>query len=151
MPEEEPLGLPQVVTVYQTQPDDKDEVMTWEKLGNEGIEMDFDSVMFPLISGDILERVYINMDSGVLKDYKAKIRSIEQHTVADRRYISSVYFHTLFLYTISKKRGYEISRRTDDDEIRDVGLTDYLIDMFSSHYAAFLLNFGMSELVEALG
>lgn len=30
-------------------------------------------------------------------------------------------------------------------------LTDYLKDMFSSHYAAFLLNFGMSELLEALG
>jgi hypothetical protein len=93
----------------------------------------------------------INMDSSVLKDYKSKIRSPEQHMVADRRYLSSIYFHTLFLYTISKKRGYGISKTAEGGAPEEIDLTEYLKDMFSSHYAVFLLNFGMSELLEALG
>ena len=32
-----------------------------------------------------------------------------------------------------------------------VGLTDYLRDLFASNYGAFLLNFGMGDLLEALG
>jgi len=71
--------------------------------------------------------------------------------VADRHYLSAIYFHTLFLYTISKKRGYGISKTGENGDAEEIDLTDYLKDMFSSHYAAFLLNFGMSELLEALG
>lgn len=57
----------------------------------------------------------------------------------------------LFLYTISKKRGYVISKSGETGDLTEIDLTDYLKDMFSSHDAAFLLNFGMSELLEALG
>lgn len=71
--------------------------------------------------------------------------------VADRRYISSPYFHTLFLYTISKKRGYGISKSSEGGDLVEIDLTEYLKDTFSSHDAAFLLNFGMSELLKALG
>jgi len=55
------------------------------------------------------------------------------------------------LYTISKKRGYGISKTVENGGAEEIDLTEYLKDMFSSHDAAFLLNFGMSELLEALG
>lgn len=104
-----------------------------------------------MITEELLEAVYINIDSNVLKEYKSKIRSQEQHIVADRRYVTSVYLHTLFLYTISRKQGYTIARTDEAGNPVEIDLTEYLKDMFSSHYAAFLLNFGMSELLEALG
>jgi hypothetical protein len=37
------------------------------------------------------------------------------------------------------------------DNWKDINLTEYLKDLFSSSYAAFLLSFGTGELVEALG
>lgn len=58
------------------------------------------------------------------------------------RYISTVYFHTL--YIISKNKKYQLSK--DGDE---VGLQDYLKDIFKSYYAEFLLNFEISNLLEA--
>jgi hypothetical protein len=151
VPEEEPMGLPQLIKVYKAAPEGEESILTWEKLGDQGITFDYDVVMQPMITDDLLETVYINMDSNVLKEYKSKIKSQEQHIVADRRYLSSVYFHTLFLYTISRKRGYAMSRTDENGNPDPIDLTDYLKDMFSSHYAAFLLNFGMSELLEALG
>ena len=72
--------------------------------------MDYDTVMHPLIEGDVLQTIYINMDSSVLKNYKTKLRSMEQHQIADRRYLSAIYFHTLFLYAINKQRGYQIGK-----------------------------------------
>jgi hypothetical protein len=56
----------------------------------------------------------------------------------------------ILMYDI-KKRGYAISKAGDEGHPVDIDLTEYLKDMFSSYYAAFLLNFGMSELLEALG
>lgn len=148
--EEEKIGLPQLVKVYASAPEDTDK-MTWEKLSANGIEMDYGTVMHPLIEGEILQTIYINMDSSVLKDYRSKLRSLEQHQVADRRYVSAIYFHTLFLYAINKQRGYQIGKNAENSNGTDIELTDYLKDLFSSNYAAFLLNFGTSELVDALG
>lgn len=59
--------------------------------------------------------------------------------------------HLLPHVVFSKKRGYTISKSAENGNLDEIDLTDYLKDMFSSHYAAFLLNFGMSELLEALG
>ncbi len=70
-------------------------------------------------------------------------------SLADKRYLSTVYFHTLFLYSINKTRKYEIKRIEGDDE-KDVDLTDYLKDVFASYYSAFLLNFEISDLMESL-
>lgn len=149
--EEEKLGLPQLVKVYASAPDG-DNRMTWETLANAaGASMDYDTVMHPLIEGDVLQTIYINMDSNVIKSHRAKLRSVEQHQVADRRYLSAIYFHTLFLYAINKQRGYQISKSDQNSNLTDIELTDYLRDLFSSNYAAFLLNFGMSELIDALG
>lgn len=148
---EEKIGLPQLVKVYANVPEGDDK-MTWEKLSAAGdAEMGYSTVIHPLIEGDVLQTIYINMDSSVLKDYKSKLRSLEQHQIADRRYVSALYFHTLFLYAINKQRGYEVGKSDKDSNRTDVELTDYLKDIFSSNYAAFLLNFGTSELIEALG
>lgn len=149
--EDEKIGLPQLVKVYATVKEN-DEQMTWEKFANAtGADMDYGTVMHPLIEGDVLQTIYVNMDASVLKDNKKKLSSLEQLQVADRRYISAIYFHTLFLYAINKQRGYQVAKSDKDNNVTDVELTDYLKDVFSSSYAAFLINFGMSELIDALG
>ncbi|MGB0383776.1 MAG: hypothetical protein ACPGWR_03050 [Ardenticatenaceae bacterium] len=149
--EEEAIGLPKHVLVYQHDSDHPNDnrLMTWDKLAESSIEMNWDTVMHPVLEGDVLETIYINMDSRVLKEYKSNIKNFspEQNQLADRRYISAVYFHTLFLYVINKKRDYRIYK---GDEEGEVDLADYLKELFASHYAAFLMNFGTSELMEAL-
>ena len=149
--EEDKIGLPQLKKTYASV-SDGDERMTWEKFSDAtGAVMNYDTVVHPLIEGDILHTIYINMDSSVLKDYRSKLRSLEQHQVADRRYVSAIYFHTLFLYAINKQRGYQFGKSNNDTDETNIDLTDYLKDLLSSNYAAFLLNFGTGELVEALG
>ena len=149
--EEEKIGLPKHVLVYQNDPDSQG-LKTWEELSTSGIDMDWDTVIYPSLEGDVLETIYINMDSNVLKNYKSKIRNLtlEQNQLADQRYISAVYFHTLFLYVINKNRQYRISKMEKDSE-QEIDLTDYIKDVFSSHYAAFLMNFGVSGLMEGFG
>lgn len=151
--EAEKLGLPNYVLVYESKPDEDSEIKTWADIEDAaGIEMGYDDVMHPVLEGDTLETIYINMDCSVLKNYKSKQKRIspEQVQLADRRYITSVYFHTLFLYVINKKKQYHVYQVIGDDD-KDVDLDEYLRSLFESHYAEFLLNFGTSELMEGLG
>lgn len=148
--EEEKIGLPQLVKVYAPSPEIYQQ-QTWDSIAvATGTTMDWDTVMYPLTEGDVLQTIYINMDSNVIKNYRSKLRTIEQHQVADRRYLSTIYFHTVFLYAINKQRGYQIAKGATNQE-QNVELAEYLRDLFSSNYAAFLLRFGMEGLVEALG
>ncbi len=151
IPEDEKLGLPKYVLVYQNALEDREDMMTWSKLEDASVEMNYDVVIHPDLQGDVLDTIYINMDSNVLKSYKSRMSRItsEQNQLADRRYISSVYFHTLFLYVINKKKNYVVSQETDGST-KDVDLGEYLKDLFASYYAAFLLNFGTSELMDGL-
>ena len=137
-------GLPQYKLVYKEK---REGISSWDELESSGIEMDYPVIMHPFVEGDQLDTIYINMDSSVLKTYKSKIRSIteEQMELADKKYISSVYFHTLFLFSIAKQKKYDVSK--DDKEIE---LSDFLKDIFSSYYTEFLLNFGTEELMAAL-
>lgn len=146
--EDNRIGLPQHVLVYR---DEKEGALTWEKLSESNIEMDYETVMHPYLNDEdgTLETIYINMDSNVLKTYKSKLKSAEQHELADKRYISTVYFHTLFLYSINKNRKYQIIREDNGNE-KEVDLTDYLKDIFQSYYSAFLLNFEIGDLMEGL-
>jgi len=141
---QENFGLPQPRLVYEEK---KDGFFSWEECGNAFIEMDFNTVMHPLVTGEQLEAIYVNMDSHVLKSHKGRIKAIteEQIKLADKKYISSVYFHTLFLFAIAKNRNY--SMKQGDNE-RD--LTDFLKDVFSSSYSEFLLNFGTEQLMASL-
>lgn len=101
-PEEsfENIGLPQMVKVTKAD---------WTKLEEQGLSMNHDTVMYPVAEGDTLDKVYINTDSRVFLGHKTKLKSIDQIETSEKRYLSSVYFHTLFLYMITKKKKYQLS------------------------------------------
>ena len=146
--EEPPLGLPDYVLVYDAAPDGNANATTWGKLGESSIEMDFGVVMHPYLNGDgHLEKVFINMDSAVLRNYVSRqgAISVEAKETAEKKYISSVYFHTIFLFSISKNKNYAVKQGE-----KDVDLSDYLKDVFSSYYSEFLLNFGAEQLMASL-
>ncbi len=141
---QENFGLPQPRLVYQEK---KEGFFSWEECGNAFIEMDYSTVVHPLVAGEQLEAIYINMDSHILKSHKGRIKSIteEQIKLADKKYISSVYFHTLFLFAIAKNRNYTMKQGDNEKDI-----TDFLKDIFSSSYSEFLLNFGTEQLMASL-
>ena len=93
------LGLPDLIFAYQEERPERNGEITWEQVEvATGENMDYTTVMYPMVNGEKLESVYINMDSTVLKNFKAKTRNLsqEQLNMADQRYIASVYSHTLF-------------------------------------------------------
>jgi hypothetical protein len=150
--EDEKIGLPNYVLVYKESKnsDNEEERMTWEKFEiNVGTAMGYENIVYPFAEGDTLESVYINMDSTVLKNYKASLKSEEQLSLAEKRYITTVYFHTLFLFTISKNRKYTMRQFVDGKDV-EKDLVDYIKDVFENYYSQFLLNFEMSTLIESL-
>jgi len=141
----ESLGLPQYHLVYR---EPHDSHLTWAQFEDRtGEEMDWSVIMHPLVEGDKLAAIWINMDSNVLKSHKGHIRSIseEQVELAEKKYVSSVYFHTLFLFTIAKKQQYTVYQRH-----KEVDLGEFLKDVFSTYYSEFLLNFGTEQLMASL-
>lgn len=147
--EEPPMGLPDYQLVYENAPEEAPDSLTWDKFAEAvGIPMDWTVPMFPSVGEDgNLERVYINMDSSVLRNFKSRQGNIgaEQAELSEKKYISSVYFHTIFLFSITKNKKYELKQGE-----RDVDLQDYLKDVFSSYYSEFLLNFGMEDLMSTM-
>lgn len=152
-PQDNRLGLPEPIMVYETARDGlPDGVKVWEDVEAAGQSMTHGTVVCPVAGEDGLEQVLINMDSSALLNFRSSLTSIEQIEVADKRYFSAVYFHTLFLYAITKNRGYELQRDGLDamEEPSPVEITEYISDLFSSAYAQFLLSFDTSELMSAL-
>ena len=142
------LGLPDLTFAYKEEKPEMNGELTWEQVEEAtGEEMNFGTVMYPMVSGEKLERVYINMDSNVFLNFRRKYTnpSQEQIEVAKRKYTTSVYAHTLFLYSITKAHKYEL---VQDDN--DIELGTYLKDLFSSHYAEFILNFGVDEIMQLI-
>ncbi|TCC94601.1 hypothetical protein EZ428_05215 [Pedobacter frigiditerrae] len=141
------IGLPPFVLVYKEK---KEDYLTWDEV-EEGLDdkVDYDIVMIPQVNGDNIDKIIINMDSHVLKSFKSSYKNQDQLEIADRKYISSVYFHTLFLYTITKNKKYAIHQTKERDE--EVDLSSYLKDLFSSFYSEFILNFGSNDLLEMMG
>lgn len=121
----------------------------WESLEQQGITMDYNIVMYPVASGDKLEVIYVNLDSNVFLNYRKKLKNEEQIILAQKRYITSVYFHSLFLYMITRKKNYNLSYQEDGKE-KDITIDEYIRDVFDGYYSDFLLNFGMEELMSAL-
>jgi hypothetical protein len=144
--EEEPSGLPPYILVFK---EARENSKTFDDLEEAAISMDYSTIMHPQIENDKLEKIFINMDSTVLKSYKSKFRTEDQFNIADRRYITSVYFHTLMIFAITKQKKYQFSR-IENGQKNDVDLIDYLKDLFASHYSSFLLNFGLEELMQNL-
>lgn len=142
------LGLPQLHMVYKDEGRGK---LTWDSLEKTGVSMDHDAVVHPLIEDDTLSDVYINMDSNALLSYRAKLTKEEAIATAEKRYVSAVYFHSLFLYTITKNRRYGIVQQEGaEPQDRDIDIADYISDLFATFYAQFLLNFDTQELIAAL-
>lgn len=134
------IGLPELVRIKEEK---------WAELEASGIEMGYNTVMYPVGEGNMLERIYINLDSKVFLNYRSKLKSEEQIQVAEKRYLASVYFHTLFLYMITKKRNYKL-QITKEGQEEEVTVDEYIRDVFDSYYSDFLLNFGMEQLINSL-
>lgn len=141
-------GLPKLTLVYEEA--DQGGV-TWPQLEAQGIAIDQNVVMYPLVEGDMLTTIFVNMSSNVLLNHRAKLGTSEAVATAERRYISAIYFHTLFLYMITKNRRFELLRRREGDGLdQPVDVTEYLRDVFQNYYAEFLMNFEVHGLMAAL-
>jgi len=156
-PEEdnEPLGLPQMKFAYKEKNEDALDAVTWEDVElATGMPMEYKTVMIPEAEGDNLNQIFVNMDSNVLKSFKSKNKNPneEQIAVSNKKYCTAVYFHTLFLYTISKSRGYTVQqKREGQNGVEDIDLGEYLKDLFENNYSSFILNFGgMDEMLQGI-
>ena len=92
-PEPESIGLPKLQEVFKFPVEGK---QCWDELEDKGIDFNYESVMYPFVEGDKLDTIFINMDGKILKSYKSQLKTEEQVVTADRRYLSAVYFHTIF-------------------------------------------------------
>lgn len=143
---EPPLGIPELILCSRSGGEGR---KAWEELAEAGVEMDYTNVVVPFVDEDKLSRIYVNLDSTVLKDFNARARSGEAVQLAERRYVSAVYFHTLFLFATTKTRRYDL-RQEEGDTAHDVEVADYVADIFNSSYAQFPLNFDTSDLIDAI-
>jgi len=142
--ENDKIGLPELVLTAQNSTDKK--IISWKKLNESSIDMSYDNVMYIYSSdGEMIERIYINLDSSILKNHKAKLTNNSAREKVEKEYIAKVYFHTLFLYSINKNSKYEISK---DDSNLD--MNEYLQGIFENQYTSFLINFNMNELIDTI-
>lgn len=144
---EPPLGIPELIL---TSKEGGPGIKSWDAINEAGVSMDYDVVVYPFVDDDKLARIYVNVDSRVLKEFNSGARSSEAVELAERRYISAIYFHTLFLFATTKSRKYDL-RRGEGTEGEEVDLADYVSDLFNSSYAQFLLNFDTADLIDAVG
>ena len=142
-----PLGIPELVLCSK---EGGDGIKSWDEIEASGVEMGYSEVVYPTLDEDKLSQIIVNIDSKVLKDFRGGAKSTEASELAERRYISAVYFHTLFLFATTKSRSYELTKG-DEHSRSDVQLADYVSDLFKSSYAQFLLNFDTADLLDALG
>ncbi len=141
--EPEKIGLPELALTAQNPTDDK--IISWDKL-SEVTDMDYDNIMYIYSpDGEKLAKIYINLDSSVLKNHKAKLNSNELREKAEKEYIAKVYFHTLFLYSINKNSKYRITKGNEEEELE---VNEYLQNIFEHQYTSFLINFNMNELID---
>jgi len=152
----EPLGLPKLIFAYRDDESKPENSVSWNDVEEAtSFEINYKTVMIPEVEGDALNKIFVNMDSNVLQNFKSNYSNPneDQLEISNRKYYTSVYFHTLFLYTITKNRGYQIKQvQKDNDHLEDVDLGTYLKDLFDHYYATFILNFGgMDEIMQGLG
>ena len=137
------LGMPQSIKVYEERGDDQ-KVTCWDDLENMGKPMSHDTVARLIVGGDKLEKIYINMDSSVFKNFnhKDKNPSEEKIKINEQNYFMTVYCHALFLFTITKKEKIVMSQEESQDE-DSIEVEEYIENLFSNHYVEFLL--GLNE------
>jgi len=142
------IGLPKMVLVYK---DERAGVKTWSDFEASGSPFDEVEIMATDTNDkDELETIFINMDSSLLRTYKSKLDGDEVLQIADNKYVSQVYFHTLFLYSILKQKKLRFSLEEPQGD-KTMELDDVLRDLFKSSYGEFLLRFGgTQELIAAI-
>lgn len=141
--DESKVGIPELQLLHKNEDEDS---MTWDKFESlANATMNHDQILHLLVDDDKLEKIFINMDSKVILNHKKRLKTPEQIEIANKKYISSAYFHALFLYTISKKQKIELSR-----DGKGIELDEHIKNVFSSFYSEFLLNFGANELLDTL-
>lgn len=141
------LGLPKLTMAYK---ESTQGGITWDALNDNGILMEHETIVHLLVEGEMLKTIYVNMDSKVLLDRRAKLREGETIESVDKHYVSSVYLHTLFLYAITKNRKYSVTRGGEEGQEQPTEINDYIADIFETSYAQFLLNFGIQDLIDSL-
>ncbi len=146
-PDAPQIGLPELILVYK---DERENVTTWDNVAGLGVSFDEQEIMYPLSNeNDELEKIFINMDSSLLRTYKSKFDGDEALRVADNKYVAQVYFHTLFLFSILKQKNYNYY--LNDNNRSEKTLEEVLQDLFKSSYGEFLIRFGgTEELINAI-
>ncbi len=94
--------------------------------------------------GETLDKIYINMDSYVIHNYLEQMKTPEEVETAKSNYISSVYFHILFIYMINRKQKYTFSVEVDEG-FEERTLIEYIENLFDDTYTSFILNFGLES------
>ena len=141
VPEVPQIGLPELILIYK---DQRENVTVWNDLADLGLSIDEQEIMATLSNDkDELEKIFINMDSSLLRTYKSKLDGDDALRLADNKYIAQVYFHTLFLFSILKQRNYTFSLGNEYGSEKT--LDEVLQDIFKSSYGEFLLRFGGTE------
>ena len=144
----EQIGLPKHVKVFEKQNLEEDRT-TWENLEDQGVVMNHETVIHIMDDSGKLEEIFINMDSSVIKKFRAKLTNEGQILLADNRYLTTVYFHTLFLYLFLSKQKYSLQSETNGQQ-NEVLIPEYLNSLFGKIYSDFLMNFQMEALLESI-
>lgn len=65
--DDEKIGLPEFILVYKDPaPEGEQERLTWDQLEATGRTMGYETIMDSFVEGDVLEKIYINIDGGLL-------------------------------------------------------------------------------------
>lgn len=144
--ENEKFGLPELILTAENPTDDN--IISWSQLDENNIDMGYDNILYIYSSdGEKLEKIYVNLDSTVLKNHKSKINSSELREKSEKEYMTKVYFHTLFLYSINKNSKYQITKDGTDEFIE---INEYVQSVFENQYASFLMGFNMNDLIDTI-
>lgn len=136
-PKEEPPSLPKPIKVFEHATEENP--ITWEQYGWTG-----EDIVKIISNKNILEAIAINMDCYALKRYisKNKISSPEQIKLTKNKFFLSIYFHSLFLYSILNKLGAsEVGEMKFDSED--------LTPLIFKPYSSFLLSANTDEAILA--
>jgi len=123
--------------------------VTWDDVNAAtGQDMEHSEVVCIGASDNTLEKIFIIMESSVLMNFRSKNKNQneEQIQITNKKYYTSVYFHVLFLYTITLNRKFRIT----NEEKEDIDVGTYLKDIFSNFYTTFILNYGSDVLLESI-
>ena len=130
-------NLPQLQKAMKEVPEGDSEITPWSQLDWDG----YDIVKVMSNSDDengknIVEGIVINMDSFVLQNFlsKNKIRSENGIDKMTKKYYTSIYLHSLFLYSIFHK----MQKEKGIENFKEVEIDDFISKLIKP-YANFLL------------